>query len=210
MTRREIVDTALKGVNKVCVQGNTNEPIMPYLLADIMYQLFDEGVNSIQLKHRVRQMSKMWKQRYKHFNKPVFYYFKESEYIELTDLMDDLYDKLANEIIMLRSKIMLVLTGIDSFEHKQAISTLILCHIFAQYANCSYQNVFYKITHKSFGDIEEPESNPDLCYLRDLSYKMAMEYIKQIPGGELELNNVDMSSMFSVIAKKIYKWLEEN
>lgn len=210
MTTREIVDTALKGIGKTRVQGDTLEPIMPYLLADIMYQLFDKNISKLPLKHKLVQMRTMWLKKYKHFNKPIFSCFKESDYTEVTDLMDNVYDYLSNEITMLRSSIMLVIGNIDSFEDKKNISTLIMCHVFAQYADCTYQRVYYKTKTESFGIIEEPVSNPDLCYLRDLSYKMAMMYIKQIPGGELKLNDLDMSNMFSLIAKKIYQWLKEN
>ena len=210
MTKKEVVDTALRGIGKTRVQGNTTEPIMPYLLADIMYQLFDKNISPLSLKHELKQMKKMWMQKYKHFNKPVFSAFKESEFTELTDLMDDVYDYLSNEIVMLRSKTMLVIEGIESFETKQAVSNLIMCHIFAEYADCCYQRVYYKIKKESFGIIEEPISNPDLCYLRDLSYRMAMQIIKETPGGKFEFRDVDMKSMFSLIAKKIYQWLKEN
>ena len=210
MTKREIVETALKGIGKTRVQGDTTEPIMPYLLADIMYQLFDKNINPLPLRHELKQMRKRWTLRYKTFNKPVFSAFKETEFTELTDLMDNVYDYLSNEIVMLRSQIMLVVEGVESFETRQIIADLIMCHIFAEYADCTYQRVYYKTKKESFGIIEEPVSNPDLCYLRDLSYKMAIRMIMEEPGGELVLRNMNMNNMFSLIAKKIDKWLEEN
>ena len=210
MTKKEVVDTALRGLGKTRVQGNTTEPIMPYLLADIMFQLFDKNIAPIPFKHELKQMKCRWIKRYKRFNKPVFSAFKETEYTELTDLMDEVYDYLSNEIVMLRSKIMLVISGIPFFEVKQNIANLIMCHIFAEYADCCYQRVYYNVKKEYFGTIEEPTSNEDLCYLRDLSYKMAIQIIKETPGGDLEYSKVDMQSMFALIAKKIYKWLEEN
>ena len=210
MDKREIVEKALKGVGKQRVQGDTTEPIMPYLLADVMYQLYLEDIPSYPLRHEMKRMSTLWRERYKHFNKPLFSQFHPTEFTEITDLMDDVYESLHNEIVMLRSNIMTMISGIESFNTRHAVSTLIMCHIFAQYADCSYQRVYYNTKIESFGIIEEPASNQDLCYLRDLSYKMALRLIKDSPGGELELKETNMGDIFKVIAKKIYQWLKEN
>ena len=210
MTKKQIVETALKGVGMKRVEGESTEPIMPYLLADVMYQLYQKDVIPANLRHKMRYMHKMWIQKYSHFNKKIFTYFKPEEYTEITDLMDSVGDYLSNEITMLRSQIMMILLNIDSFQDKRVISTLLMCHIFAQYAECSYNKVYYKTKEMPFGIIEENSSCPELCYLSRLSHKMAIQYIRDIPGGDLELGKLDTSGIFNQIANKIYQWLKEN
>jgi hypothetical protein len=210
MTKQEIVDTALKGVGKTRVQGNSMEPIMPYLLADIMYQIYTKDIGPIKLRHELKQMDDKWRKRYKLFNRPLFAFFPAESKDKLTDLMDSVGDHLANEVTMLRAGVMTAVGGIEDFDKRRIVSSFLLCHIFAQYAESSYQRCFYTLKHLSFGTIEEPASNKDLCYLRDLSYDMAMQYIKEIPGGELVINYGNMDSIFGLVAKKIYGWLKEN
>lgn len=210
MDKNEIINTALKGIGMARVHGNTSEPIMPYLLADVMYQLYLADMNPKKLRHKMKQMHSMWSKKYMHFNKPIFSAFEPKDYTEITDLMDNVYEYLSNEITMLRSQIINVIGGIESFDDKKIVSTLIMCHIFAQYAECAYERVYCKTKKQYYGIIEEPSSNLDLCYLRDLSHKMAIQYIHDIPGGHLVLNEIDMQGMFNLIAKKIYQWLKEN
>jgi hypothetical protein len=210
MTKREIVDTALRGAGKARVCGDSMEPIMPYLLSDIMSQIYYKDIAGLRHKHRMKEMDKNWRKRYAIFIRPVFSLFKEEDKCELTDLMDSVYDNLSNEITMLRAKIMEALSGIDDFERKKVVSSLLLCHIFAQYAECSYNRCYYTVKSTSFGIIEEPASNKDLCYLRDHSYNMAMQYIKETPGDELVIRHPNMDGLFAVVAKKIYQWLKDN
>ena len=210
MTKKEIIDTALKGIGKARVQGDSTEPIMPYLLGDIMYQIYMKNIAKLPLRHKMKLMDSSWRQRYGLFDRPLFTYFKDGESIELTDMMDNLTDYLNDEIVLMRTRVVNVLSDIEDFNHRMNISALILCHIIAQYAECSYNRCYYTTKNTSYGVIEESASNKDLCYLRDLSYKMAMQYIHDLPGGEVTIYHPDMDDLFIKVAKKIYKWLEEN
>lgn len=210
MTKKEIIDTALRGVRAKRIKGESYEPIMPYLLADIMYQIYQSDIAPLKLGHELKRMDSMWKTRYRLFNRPLFSAFHPGAYDELTDLMDSVWDYLSNEITMLRANIIKQFAGIEDFNHRKIVSAFFLCHIFAQYAECAYNRTYIHTKRTSYGTIEEPASNNDLCFLRDLSYRMAMQYIKEIPGGSFEIRDFSSDGIFGVIARKIYKWLKEN
>lgn len=148
--------------------------------------------------------------KYSQFNKPVFSAFRDEDYTELTDVMDSLNEYLKDEITMLRSGVMLTLVSIDDFDRRRVVSSMLLCHMFAQYAESSHMIAYYHMRKTKYFIHRIGTSNPHLCFLRDISYKMAIQYIKETPGGDLELNRVDMQSTFNLIAKKIYNWLNEN
>ena len=210
MNKREIVDTALRGIGMARTQGDTTEPIMPYLLGGIMADIYFADVAKLPLKHKMKEMDKVWQRRYGLFNRPVYSCFKDEDKCELTDLIDSISDHLSNEITMLRSGVMTAISGIEDFNRRKAVSSLLLCHMFAQYANCTYMRVYRKHKTCKYGVIVEEASNDDLVFLRDYSYKMALQYIKETPGGDLEINNINLDSLFSLVAKKIYGWLKEN
>lgn len=213
MTKSEIIETAMRGIGKRN-DGEGYDPIMPYLLGDVMYQIYVNDVSHLKLSHKMKQMSGRWIQRYTHFNKPIFSAFPTTDYDELTDMMDSVNETLSNEIMMLRSGVMQTLSGVEDFERKKAITSMLLCHMFAQYAESSYRLSYFDIREIINGRVRFVKtislSNPDLCFLRDLSYKMAIQYIKETPGGELQLEAVDLQPIFNLIAKKIYNWLKEN
>lgn len=181
--KKEIIDKALRSRGMKRVSGETMEPIMPYLLADVAYQIYEADIRPLPLRHRMKQMSRDWVKRYTLFNRPIFANLTQDETCELTDWMDSVNERLSNEITMIRAKIMEALCEIPDFERRKTISSFLLCHIFAQYADCSYQRVYYTTKTRAFGVIEEPTSSPDLCYMRDAAYNMAMQYIKETPGG---------------------------
>lgn len=210
MTKREIVNTALKGLGMERVQGDTIEPVMPYLLGGIMADIYFADIAKLPLKHKMKEMDKVWQKRYGLFNRPVYSCFKDEDKCELTDLIDSISDHLSNEITMLRSGVMTAIGGIEDFDRKKAVSSLLLCHMFAQYANCTHMRVYRTFKPFKYGVVEEEASNDDLVFLRDYSYKMAVQYIRETPGGELEINKIEMGPLFSLVAKKIYGWLKEN
>ncbi len=208
--KTEIIDKALRAIGMTRIAGNSVEPIMPHLLADIAYQIFLKDIAPLPLRHQMKQMATDWKKRYGLFNRPIFSFLTQDESVELTDWMDSVSEYLANEITMIRAKIIEVLSEIPSFEDKRIVSSLLLCNIFAEYAECAYHKVFFVPKQTYFGAKEMPLSNPDLCYLRDLSYRMALRYIKEIPGGDINIQHPDVNGLFGVVAKKIYGWLKEN
>lgn len=210
MTKREIIDRCLNGIGKVRVQGDTSEPIMPFLLGDIMFQSYLSAVRKIDLRHEMKQMDGKWRALYKRFNDPIFHDFADDEKVEVTDLMDSLEEHLSNDITRLRSQLMMLFDGVE-FEDEQIVTNFLLAHIFAQYANCSWMRVNVRHRKTPAGIVQEEESCQPLLDMSNLAYKMAIYYLRHsVKDGRLRLNDADTTSIFRVIARKIYEWLKEN
>ena len=210
MTKREIIERCLNGIGRTRVLGDTSEPIMPFLLGDIMFQSYLQAVRKIDLRHEMKQMDKRWRALYKRFNDPIFHDFADDEKVEVTDLMDSLEEYLANDIMRLRSMLMMLFEG-GSFEDEQIVTNFLLAHIFAQYANCSWMRVNIRHRRTPAGIVQEEEPCQMLLDMSNLAYKMGIYYLRHsVKDGRLRLDDADTTAIFRVIARKIYDWLKEN
>ena len=122
-------------------------------------------------------------------------------------MMDDLTDKLSNEIMLLRSSTISMFDGI-TFEQRKIASDFMIAHIFAQFAQAAWGNTYNTL---KYGIRLERETNVRLQRLRDNSFRMCIEYIRQLPcSGGVTISNPKCDRVFAVVAKKIYQWLKEN
>ena len=210
MTKQEIINRCLNGIGKVRVQGDTTEPIMPFLLGDIMFQSYLQATRKIELRHEMKQYDKRWRAIYKRFNDPIFHDFADDEKVEVTDLMDSLEQHLSNDITRLRAQLMLIFDGVE-FEDEQIVTNFLLAHIFAQYANCTWMRVNIRYRRTPAGVVSEEEPCQPLLDMSNLAYKMAIHHLRHsVQGGRLRLDDADTTAIFRVIARKIYDWLKEN
>lgn len=211
MTKKELVELGLKGAARTQVKGDSLAPILPFLLADIAYQCQMKGERAIgPLKHEQKQKSAIWHKQYTLFNRPFFSFIPVDNQDEVTDLMDSLYEHISNEIMMLQSGVLQMFDG-AGFDERKNVSWFMLAHIFAQFANAAWKNVNYHVKRAPFGDILEPEENPILSRLRELSFAMAMGYLRGLPGkGEITISSLKHDNLFTVIARKIHEWVKEN
>ena len=189
--------------------ADSAEPILPFLLADVMYQEHNKYVVPAGLKHRMKEMDNTWRQAYRQFNMSFFCAFPRDEWEEITDLMDSLTDAVSNDIVVIRSKLFLIMEDVP-FEDKQIVSALLVCHIFAQYAQIAWGNVYKTETLTTVGRVKKPNKNRHLEILKDISFKMAVEYFKKISNGVIRLSELEIDGTFRVIANHIYGWIKQN
>ena len=212
MTRKELINKALRGIGMRVIKGSESkaDPLMPYFLADVMFQVYMKDVSPVKLKGRLKYMQTVFRKRFNRFILPLYYYLEKTEFQEMTDLMDEVGDYLSNEIMMLRSRTMLMLECIPNFEDKKVATSLLMCHMLAQYAESAYENVYINTKEYDWGIVEDKRTNSDLIFFREWFYKMTMLYIASVPGGEFTMRDVEMQPTFSLIAKRIYNWLKQN
>lgn len=212
MTINEIVSRYLQYLsdNKgLRYTAGSAEPILPFLIADIMYQEHNHYVVPANLQHRMKEMDKTWRIAYWQFNMPFFCAFKRHEWAEVTDVMDSLADAVANDVVIVRSKIMQVMDDVP-FEDEKIVASLLVCHIFAQYAQRAWGDIYKTEVVNIAGRQKRPNVNRHLNILRDVSFKMAQEHFARLSDGVIRLSDLEVDGTFYIIAKHIYEWIEQN
>ena len=209
MTKEEIIDKGISGLGLVRVQGKSSAPLIPFLLADYMYQCYNSALSKFKPTGRLKQMTKVWRHKYDLFNRPFFSQFTEDEYSEVTDLMDDFAEFIGNETMVLRSKIMLSMKDVD-FKDKEVITGLCMASVFARFANCAYMQIVQTPQHNFLGALElKSVSNEILNFLTNWSWSMASEYCKLIKKGVWYIDEWQALQYYEIIANKIIKWIDE-
>ena len=217
MTKRELIKRYLDSIEKVRVQGDTTEPILPFLLGDAIYTIYNKDIAPLKLIQEEKRLRKHWAQNYSMFNRPFFAAIGGEGSEQVTELMDDFENAIGNELMVLRSTLMLVL-GEVPFENRQKIVSALLCHVLAQAAQHAWGNV-YRIgkvlgKDKRTGQkmvVHKPEKNPHLEAICRNSYALANMWHCGISDAIIDPNrNKNIPAAINALCRKIYRWLSEN
>jgi len=215
MTKRDLINRYLASIGKVRVQGDTTEPILPFLLGDAIYAIYNKDIAPLKLTQEEKQLRKHWDKNYAMFNKPFFAAIGGEGSDDATDLMDDFEDAIANNVMVLRSELMLLL-GDAPFEERKPIVSALLCHVLAQAAQHAWGNV-YRVAEIIGTDAKgnkiishRPEKNMCLDAIRRDSFILANTWYGDISSSLKDANKTKgIPPAINALCRKIYRWLDD-
>ena len=224
MTNSELVNKFLlhRGFSKI--QGESLLPIMPYIVMDVVYNMYNKTIRPIPAKHQLKRLKKTWEDAYNRFDRTFLAAFTQDEQDEIMDKMDSLEEYIAN------AKAIAEIQTMNCFDHlaidqQSVIACANVCNLLTHYAgqiwSAVYKNYdrskghrrpgiqYYEIKGKVYQ--EKPNQNPELCSIERASEKLMDEYYKTVGGKDVNLQNCpNMKTACLALVRKIYKWLEEN
>lgn len=215
MTKRELIKRYLDSIGRVRVSGDTAEPLLPFLLGDAIYTIYAKDIAPLHLVREEKKLRNDWAVHYTKFNRPFFAAIGDGDE-QVTDLMDDFENAIGNELMVLRSNLMLLLGEIP-FEKRQAIVSALLCHILAQAAQAAWGNVYRvgKILGKDRRTgqkmvVHHAEKNPHLEAIARNSYALANMWHCGISDALVDPNTTkNIPAAIQALCRKIYRWLSE-
>ena len=180
--------------------GNDITPVAPYILMDVAYQSYCKHIAHLPVRGRVKQLRNRWTDAYNRYNRQLFLPFKEAEYGEITDKMDEVEEFIGDEVRCLETAIVAHLRGrIESGE--ETIASILLTNILAQAAQ-----ELTRIASKSLTG-QESES-PELNSIRVFCLKFGSAYLPP----ERNVNTSDdpiVCDAVRALSLKIAKWIFE-
>ena len=216
MTKRELINTYLSSIGRKRVQGDSTEPLLPFLLGDAIYTIYNRDIAPLELHREEKRLRRDWAQNYTMFNRPFFAAIGMEGSDRVTDLMDDFEDAIANHVMVLRSELMLLLGDIPFDERKPIVSAL-LCHVLAQAAQCAWGNVYRvgKVLGRDAGGramtVHRPEKNRYLDAINRDAFALANRWHNAINQALVDPNKTKgIPPAINALCRKIYRWLEEN
>jgi len=208
MTKRELINTYLNSVGKKRISGDTAEPLVPFLLGDAIYSIYNREIAHLPMYREDKKLRNEWAKAYSRFNRPFFRAFDNDASIEVTDLMDDFEDYISDEIMMVRSQLMLIFQDMD-IDTRTTFVSILMCHILAQCAQYVWGDVYRigKLMGKTV--LYKGEKNMDLDVINRNAFQLARRMHRNfgqplVPGREKGLQPA-----LDALCRKIYKWLEE-
>lgn len=215
MTKKELINAYLSSVGKRWVQGNSSEPLLPFLLGDAIYMIYNQDIAPLKLRQEEKRLRTDWATNYTRFNRPFFAAIGVDNQEQVTDLMDDFEGYIGNEIMMLRSELMLLLQEVP-FERRGPIVSALLCHVLAQAAQLAYGNVYRvgRVVGKDAAGakvVHRPEKNRYLDAINRDAFQLANRWHNRINQALIDPNKTKgIPPAINALCRKIYRWLQEN
>jgi hypothetical protein len=216
MTKRELINTYLKSIGRTRVQGDSTEPLLPFLLGDAIYTIYNRDIAPLDLHREEKKLRNDWVQHYTLFNRPFFAAIGADNHDQVTDLMDDFEEAIANHVMVLRSELMLLLGDVP-FDQRKPIVSALLCHVLAQAAQCAWGNVYRVATLvKKTGAVKQvmvhrPEKNRHLEAINRDAFILANSWHNSINLALVDPNKTKgIPPAINALCRKIYRWLEDN
>ena len=216
MTKRELINTYLSSIGRTRVQGDSTEPLLPFLIGDAIYTIFNRDIAPLDLRQEEKRLRRDWAQNYTRFNRPFFAAIGVDNHDQVTDLMDDFEEAIANNVMILRSELMLLLGDVP-FDQRKPIVSAILCHVLAQAAQYAWGNV-YRVATLVRRDgrekkvlVHRPERNKHLEAINRDAFALANRWHSAINNALVDPNKTKgIPPAINSLCRKIYRWLEEN
>lgn len=215
MTKKELINTYLKSIGRTRVQGDSSEPLLPFLLGDAIYTIFNQDIAPLDLRREEKRLRSNWSENYTRFNRPFFAAIGGEGSDQVTDLMDGFEAAISNNMMMLRSELMLLLGDVP-FDQRKPIVSALLCHVLAQAAQCAWGNVYRVATLvKREGErkqvlVHRPEKNRYLEAINRDAYALANMWHSSINKALVDPNKTKgIPPAINALCRKIYRWLDE-
>ena len=213
MTKKDLINTYLTSIGRTRVQGESTEPLLPFLLGDAIYTIYRQDIAPLDLHQEQKRIRKNMEKNYTLFNRPFFSAIGADNHDQVTDLMDDFEEAIANNMMMLRSELMLLLGDIP-FDQRKPIVSALLCHVLAQAAQCAWGNVYRVATLVSKEKkvlLHRPERNRYLDAINRDAFTLANMWHNSINQALVDPNRTKgIPPAINALCRKIYRWLEDN
>ena len=129
----DILEPYFKKMGLRYLSGNLNsvEPLVIFILHDIIYQIFDEDIKGRPLRHEAKKFQKEWERlNEKHF-KGLFSDMDDARQDAIIDYMDDFESYISNDLMMIKCKVMDCFNFLP-FEEQKFRAALETCNLIAQ------------------------------------------------------------------------------
>jgi len=215
MTKSDLINAYLASIGRRRVQGNSYEPLLPFLLGDAIYTIYNRDIAPLDLRQEEKRLRNDWARNYNIFNRPFFAAIGGEGSEQVTDLMDDFEEYIANNMMILRSELMLLLGDVP-FDQRKPIVSALLCHVLAQAAQCAWGNVYRigrvmgppgagrrQVVHKA-------EKNMHLDAINRDAFALANRWHTAINRALVDPNKTKgIPPAINALCRKIYRWLED-
>ena len=216
MTKKDLINTYLSNIGRTRISGDSVEPLLPFLIGDAIYTIYNQDIAPLDLRQEEKRLRKNWEWNYTLFNRPFFAAIGVDNHDQVTDLMDDFEEAISNNMMMLRSELMLLLQEVP-FDRRGIIVSALLCHVLAQAAQCAWGNVYRwrkVVGHAADGRkmmVHHPEHNAYLDAINRDAFQLANRWHSEIRADLLDPNKTKgIPAAITALCRKIYRWLEDN
>lgn len=185
------------------VKGKSLEPILPFLMLDCMFQIYNKEIKPVQCRHEMKHLRKVWMRNYTTLNNQFFRAFNVAQRDEVIDKMDDFENYIQNDLMIAKVAVMNELSDLD-FKDANICASCMLCNIFAQSAQIVWSKVYATRSGRN-------SENPYISGI-EASCKRFMDlYHSTVSTRNVNPNNSkQIVTSVDILCHKMIKWLTTN
>lgn len=214
MTKRDLINRYLASIGRTRVQGDTAEPLLPFLLGDAIYTLYNRDIAPLDLHREEKQLRSDWARNYTLFNRPFFAAIGIDNQDDIIDLMDEFEEAICPEMDDLRQAFDRLLMDVNR-ERREPIVSALICHVLAQAAQIAYGNVYRKArilnaTPQGNNVMHRPEKNLYLDAINRDAFALANRWHTWVVKDLVDPNKTEeIPPAVTSLCRKMYRWLND-
>ena len=179
------------------IKGKDASPILPFLMLDVMYQVYTADISHLSCKQEVKNIKNQWVKTYNDMNRRFFSVFSEEDKMDVVDLMDLFETHISDDIVRLKANIIQSLPSDISFEDRKVIASGLICNIMTQSANIVWKHVYVN------------RRNNDIERLEKLSAKWSSLFFNKKKNGDFDPNKSPIiCKSVDFLCKRMVSWLK--
>lgn len=202
MTTRELTEKYLKahGLRLLVGADGDLSPILPFLILDVQYQIFDKNIRPLKVRFEAKRIKKEWENHYRAFNRDFFECYTVDEADEIIDMMDRLEAYIHNEVEFVKISVMGCMRDFD-LEAQVVLASAMVCNILCQTAQVVWGHCY---KDKNYCD----KKNPEIKAMTSCSYRFMNAVYKNTR--EVDCNDsTDVNNCVNALCRKIVRFLKE-
>lgn len=141
-----------KGLKKVKGADNDAIPLLPFIIMDSAFQLFDKYVKKVECRHEMKKWKKEWIAHYNRLNNDFFRCYDEEETDFIINMMDTFEEYVANDMLIVFVQFTNLFKN-ESLDRQKILSACMLINILCQCAENFWERVFSATFEKKNQDI---------------------------------------------------------
>ena len=204
MTKKELAITYLKRAGYTEIHGEGFDPILPYILMDLVFQTYKTCILPLKLDKKLQNQTNhyvnIWEDKYHKFNKEFFEYFKDDEQDMVLDIMDE-FEKYTEKDMTIAKYVAIDCFRDELSEIKTTLGNVALCNAITKIA----QNIYGRVYKNKFRNSVE---NPYLKGIIHATEEFMNHYYRKKRYIDLNQSN-NLKNSIHVICRKIVKFLNE-
>lgn len=208
MKIEDVLNTYLKSKGMRMIKGDRVDatPLLPLLMMDCAYQMFNTYIKPMVLKQKMKQFRNLWLENYNKFNKSFFSCFNEEQESYVIDMMDEFDADIYKDIQVAFWQFMAIIPN-EPIDKRKALSACMMISIFCQSAQIIWGTTYKtsKGNEQICGEIKACENS--IVNLKILLYGKGKEDVN--PNTYKNITDA-VDILCKKMIKFLYKYVERN
>lgn len=203
MTNKELVNTYLEHQGFKKIEGGDDDfsPLLPFLMLDLMYQMWSKTIKPINCKFEMKRYKKAWIENYNAFNTQFFRCFTQEQQDAIIEKMDDFEEYVQNNLMIAKVQLMNCLS-FETFERQEVLATCLLCSILAQASHIIWGRVYKDARQRDTENLYIRGIETNINGFMNLYYGKGKPHVKPD-------ESKPVSDAVDALCKKTISWLSK-